>query len=118
MARIANIGLAERRKRHRAGIAALAIGLLVVLAAWRMDLHVAVRAASAALFFVGFVGIFQARAHTCVALASRGVRDMDEGPERIDDAGELAALRAQSRRVLVQSLVATVLLMAAVIALP
>ena len=40
-------------------------------------------------------------------LASRGLRDLDGGPERIDDGAELAAVRAQARRVFLQSALAT-----------
>ena len=39
-------------------------------------------------------------------LASRGLRDMDGGPERIEDGAELAAVRAQARRVLYKSFLA------------
>ena len=105
---VANIGLAERRKRHRAGFAALLLAALTALVAWAMGLPLAVRAASGAFFFVGFIGIFQARVSTCVALASRGARDMDEGPEEIVDPAEVAAVRAQARSVMAKSLIATV----------
>ena len=40
-------------------------------------------------------------------LASRGLRDMDDGPERIEDETELATVRAQARRVLFKSFLAT-----------
>ena len=40
-------------------------------------------------------------------LASRGLRDMDGGPERIEDEGELARVRAQARGVLFKSFLAT-----------
>lgn len=46
-------------------------------------------------------------------LASRGLRDMDGGVERITDAAELAKVRAQARRVNLMSLAATVLASAA-----
>jgi hypothetical protein len=52
-----------------------------------------------------------------MGLASRGLRDLDNGPERIDDGAELAAVRTQARRVLVQSLLAT-LVATAVMGLP
>jgi hypothetical protein len=112
MSRFANIGPAERRKRHRSGVVAILLGVVVVVISWRLGLPLAVRAASGLLFFMGFVGVFQARAQTCVALASRGVRDMDRGPEPIEDSGEVAALRAEGRRVLVRSLVAALLVTA------
>jgi hypothetical protein len=114
----ANIGLAERRKRHRAGVAGLLLGALVAFAAWGMGLPLALRGASAPFFFIGSIGILQARAHTCVALASRGLRDMDDGPEGIDDAPALAQVRAQAWRVLAQSVIATLLLTAVAFGLP
>jgi hypothetical protein len=118
MATVANIGLAERRKRHRAGVIFVLLGVALVLTSWAGELPVALRAASAVFFFVGFVGLFQARAETCVALASRGVRDMDTGPEPIDDPAERADVRAQARRVLVRSALATVIATALALALP
>jgi hypothetical protein len=48
-----------------------------------------------------------------VGLASRGLRDMDDGREAITDAIELAAIRAQARRVTRNSLIATLVLTAA-----
>lgn len=51
-------------------------------------------------------------------LASRGLRDLNDGPERIEDGGELAAVRAQARGVLRRSLLATVLMSAAALVLP
>lgn len=118
MARFANIGPAERRKRHRFGVAAILLGVVVVGVAWRLGLPLAVRAVSGLLFFMGFVGVFQARARTCVALAARGVRDMDAGPEPVEDPAEVAALRAESRRVLAKSVVAAVVVTGLALLLP
>ena len=38
-----------------------------------------------------------------MALAKRGLRNMDSGEEKIDDAGELDQVRAQARKVHLQS---------------
>ena len=38
-----------------------------------------------------------------MALASRGLRNMDSGEEKIEDANELARVRAQARKVHLQS---------------
>ena len=97
------------------GVLALSLGAIVVVAAWALNLGLAVRAASGCLFFLGFTGIFQARASTCVALASAGTRDMDEGPETIQDRAEVAALRAQARGVLIKSMIATLIVTAVAI---
>ena len=40
-----------------------------------------------------------------MSLASRGLRDMDDGTQRIEDEAELRAVRAQARRVKLQSVV-------------
>jgi hypothetical protein len=51
-------------------------------------------------------------------LASRGLRDLDGGPERIEEGAELDAVRAQARRVLVQSSAATLAATALGLTLP
>lgn len=65
-----------------------------------------VRLLLAPLFFAGFLGVFQAREHTCVALASRGLRDLDTGPQRIDDPERDRAVRSKARGVFAKSVVA------------
>lgn len=51
-------------------------------------------------------------------LASRGLRDMDEGLETIQDAGELAVLRSQARAVGRSALITTLAVTAVAVALP
>ena len=97
------------------GVLAIALGTAIVITAWTLDLGLALRAASGLLFFLGFTGIFQARARTCVVLASRGARDMDDGPETIEDGAEAAALRAQARGVMIRSAIATLIVTAVAI---
>jgi len=53
-----------------------------------------------------------------VGLASRGQRDMDQGPETIADATELARVRAQARKVHLESLVAAAVLTALGLVIP
>ena len=55
---------------------------------------------------------------TCVALAARGLRNMDAGDEKIVDAIELDHVRAQSRKVHVQSAVLALVLTTIVVAVP
>jgi hypothetical protein len=90
----------------------------VAIAAWLLDLHPAVRAVSAPFFLIGFTGVFQARARTCVALAAQGVRNMDAGPQAIEDEAELDAVRAEARRVMVRSAIATAVATALALLLP
>ncbi|MCM2314216.1 MAG: hypothetical protein NDJ92_03570 [Thermoanaerobaculia bacterium] len=53
-----------------------------------------------------------------MALASRGQRDMDTGPNAITDAAELAQVRRQARKVHVKSLVVATALVALVLMIP
>jgi hypothetical protein len=96
---VPNIGPAQRRGRLLFGLAAIAVGVVVagvmiatgVDRGWRVLLLLP--------FWAGSNGYFQSREHTCVGLASRGQRDMDSGPERIEDAAELEKVRRQARLV-------------------
>ena len=53
-----------------------------------------------------------------MALASRGQRDMDTGPEAITDAAELAQVRRQARGVHAKSIVLATALVALALAIP
>lgn len=111
-ARIANIGTRERRKRLVWGVVASGVGaviavLLVTVGApliWRLPLFL--------IFYVGALGIFQARDKTCVKLAARGQRDMDAGPQEIPDAAELQKVRRQARVVYAKSAITAAILTA------
>ena len=67
---------------------------------------------------VGAVGLLQVRAKTCVALAARGLRNMDRGDEPITDPAELQAVKAQARAVNTQAVVVATAIAASLIALP
>ena len=51
-------------------------------------------------------------------MATRGLRDMGSGPEPIADEVERAAVRAQARRLVLESLAATVLVCSVLWLLP
>jgi hypothetical protein len=53
-----------------------------------------------------------------VRLASRGQRDMDGGAAAIDDAGELAQVRRQARRVRLQTVIVAVVVAVLLVLLP
>jgi hypothetical protein len=53
--------------------------------------------------WIAALGLFQVRENTCVALAARGLRNMDAGDEQITDPIELHRVRQQSRSVHVQA---------------
>ena len=113
-----NIGPRQRRLRRILGVLGLAAGAAWVLAMWMLEYPPYTRLAGFVLFQGGFTGILQARAKTCIRLASRGLRNLDGGPEPIEDAAELAAVRAQASQVLMQSLLAAAVVSAATLLLP
>lgn len=94
-----NIGPRERRRRLIGGfvflvVAACVVGGLILFNAprpWRLLVFLPAWAAA--------IGFFQVSAKTCVALAARGLKNMDSGDEAITDPSELKQVRAQSRSI-------------------
>ena len=115
---IPNIGSKERRKRFIAGSVSLVVGVpiwvLLIFIAWpwwtRLVLFLP--------FVAGFSGIFQAREKTWVNLAMRGLRNMDEGKEHIEDAEILTQVRRQARKVNIMSFTYGIVLIAIAVLLP
>jgi hypothetical protein len=115
---IPNIGPREKARRLRVGVVmflvsgAVALFLLVagVSRVWRIPVFLPL--------LIGAFGVFQVRAETCVALAARGLRNMDAGDESIADPLELRTIKAQARRVNLQATGLAALLTAALVALP
>jgi hypothetical protein len=115
---VCNIGPRERRKRRVLGYVSLAVAvavcfLLVVLAAprwWR-----------AVVFFPAWMaglGLLQAREQTCIALAARGLRNLDAGEEEVSDPGAVAAMRETARRINRRALVTALAITLVAIAFP
>ena len=114
----ANIGPREQRKRRVMGIAALiAAALLVfVLVAWDEP-----RLLRLFVFFpiwIAALGFFQAREKTCIALAARGVCNMDAGEEKIADESAAAELRDRAKRINRQSLMTALIVALVALAFP
>jgi len=96
---VPNIGPRERRRRLVGGVFLLLVtacvaGCLIWFEAprpWRLLVFLPAWAAA--------IGFFQVSEQTCVALAARGLRNMDQGDQEIADPQELERVRAQSRQV-------------------
>lgn len=107
---IPNIGPEERKKRFTIGSVTLAIGAAMALyfvatgspRPWRLLVLLP--------FWVGAVGLFQAREKTCVSLSARGLRNMDAGDEPMTNPAEVEQVRAQARKVHIESFVTAILL--------
>jgi hypothetical protein len=94
-----NIGPREQLKRRLMGIVALVVG---VGAAFLLVVYSAPRWSRLIVFFpiwMAGLGLMQAREKTCIALAARGTRNMDEGEESIEDEEMVQELRSKSRRI-------------------
>jgi anti-sigma factor RsiW len=96
---VINIGPGESRKRRVMGFAALlaSAGLAFTLVAYG-----APRWTRAAVFFpvwIAALGLLQARERTCIALAARGVCNMDAGDAVVEDESLARGLREKARRI-------------------
>jgi hypothetical protein len=94
-----NIGPREQRKRRLLGLVALTVG---VAAAFLLVVFEAPRWSRAVVFFpvwMAGLGLLQAREKTCIALAARGVCNMDAGEEGVEDETLAAQLRDKARRI-------------------
>lgn len=98
-----NIGPKERQKRLTIGIAGIAIGVIAfvlmraMVAPWWANL------ALLPFFFAGASGLIQWREKTCVAFARRGVRNLDNGIEAVEDEIKKQALRERAAKISMKS---------------
>jgi hypothetical protein len=115
---VCNIGPRERRKRRTMGYVSLAVAVgaafvLVVFAAprwWRV-----------VVFFPAWLaglGLLQARERTCIALAARGMQNLDAGEESIADAATQNHLLKTARRIHRRALVTAVAITLVALAFP
>lgn len=96
---VANIGPRERAKRRVMGIVALTAG---VAFAFVLVVFGAPRVLRLVVFFpvwLAGLGLLQSRERTCIALAARGVCNMDDGERPVGDEAAARELRARARRI-------------------
>lgn len=115
-ATVVNIGPREARKRRLMGIVALTAGvglafLSVILQAPRL-----LRLIVFFPIWLAGLGLFQAREKICIALAARGVCNLDAGEGSITDENLIERLRARARainrRAIITAAVITILALA------
>ena len=93
---VANIGPRERRKRRLLGIVSLTVAVAV---AFVLVAYGAPRWSRLVVFFplwMAGLGLLQARDKTCIALAARGVCNMDTGEEAVADEALASRLREKA----------------------
>ena len=96
---VVNIGPRERRKRRLLGIVALTVGVAL---AFVLIVYAAPRWSRLVIFFpiwIAGLGLMQAREKTCIALAARGLCNMDAGEEELEDERLIEQLRDKARRI-------------------
>jgi hypothetical protein len=108
--RLVNIGPEGRRKRFRWGLVALGIGVLLAILDSFTYAAPAYRIFLFPIFWLGALGLFQARDQVCVVLASRGQRNMDTSSEAVWNTGEMKEIRRKARAIHVKALIAAALL--------
>jgi hypothetical protein len=94
-----NIGPRERRKRRVRGGAALAAGAGMAFALVASGAPWWSRAPVFFPVWIAALGLLQAREQTCVALAARGVCNMDDGEVPVEDEAAARELREKARRI-------------------
>jgi hypothetical protein len=99
---VPNIGPRQRRLRLTAGVVVLAATALFVGIQLTQDMPRVWRLLAFPPLLFGLLLVLQAHAHTCVALAARGERNLDQGVERLA-ADQMSAVKHQASRVTGQS---------------
>lgn len=103
---IPNIGPRQRQRRMRGGLVLSAVTVAFAVFLLVGDVDRVWRVLIFAPALMAALGVFQAREQTCVALAAKGVRNMDAGDEPVTGAEQMRRISEQSRRVYGQSVAA------------
>jgi hypothetical protein len=113
-----NIGPQERRKRAVSGYFILALTIVSLAAMIILNINRWWRLLLIILYWIAATGYFQAKEKTCVMHAVLGTCNLDTGNERIEDEHLIKILRAQAKKVSMQSLAAATMLTCISLALP
>lgn len=99
-----NLGRKACRRRLIASIAgaAVTVGMFMIMRWTQAERLWYLLLFAPALFAV--LGLLQAQAKTCVVLAARGLRDLDQGEEKIGDSYAIQLLRRRAMIIYLKSL--------------
>jgi hypothetical protein len=112
-----NIGPRQRRLRLKIGIACIAIaGAVLAFLLWRHAPH-AWRLLVLPPLWIGALSLLESRMRTCVMLAARGIRNMDDGNRQIIEDDARLALKRRARSVHLVAAITALLLTAFLVAL-
>ena len=100
---VVNIGPRQRARRLAVGLVALAAGLVMTVLLALSGSPRIVRLALIGIYLPGVMGLLQYREKTCVYLSTKGLRDLDTGPEPVTDIAEFTQLIRQTRSIFYRS---------------
>jgi hypothetical protein len=115
---LSNIGPREIMKRRILGVAALCAGAALAFGLFAMG---APRLYRLTIFFpiwIAALGLFQARERTCVALAGKGVCNLDAGEVEIIDRALDKRLRQKAKQINKRALIAAATVTLVAVAFP
>jgi hypothetical protein len=101
-----NIGRRGQRQRFIVGVVNLAIAVVILALLFQAGAARWWRLSAFPLLLLAAIGVFQARARTCVAHAAKGTCELDDGSRVPADAETAARMRVRARGVMVQSIAA------------
>ncbi len=101
-----NIGRSGQRQRLFVGIASLFVALVLLVVLQQSGAGRIWRLGAFPMFWMAGIGIFQARARTCVAFAARGMCELDDGRQVKAEDALAARFRARARGIMVQATIA------------
>src|SRR5258706_14963235 len=96
---LSNIGPRGQRQRRTAGLVGLALTAALTVALYQIDASRWYRLAGFPLIWFGALGVMQAHAQTCVALAARRTCDAELADRGLTDA-DLDILAGRGRAIL------------------
>lgn len=95
-AHIANISKIEQDKRFKFGVVMFVLGVVAFILLVIFDVERVWRLSLFLLFVNAGYGYFQAQDETWVALAQRGLRQISDKVEKIEDTAEISQVKQQA----------------------
>jgi hypothetical protein len=103
-----NIGRRGQRQRLIVGVVSLAVAVAILALLYQAGAARWWRLAAFPLLLLAAIGVFQARARTCVAHAAKGTCELDDGSRVAADPDTARRMRRRARGVMLYSFVAAV----------
>lgn len=117
-ATLCNIGPGETRKRRLMGFVSLTAGVGLTFVLIATEAPRPLRLIVFFPFWMAGLGMLQSRARVCIALAARGLRNMDIGRETIENNRDADQLRVKAKEVHRKALITAAVMTLVVLVFP